>query len=302
VSLPRSGRFARIRSETGRSQASPAGLSLTADEATNTLIAAGESRTLDRLERLIRELDVREAQVLVEVLAVTLSQSQTLDLGMEIQRRTRDGETLLLFTSLFGLGSPSLPEGAGLPTPTATGFSGVVLDPGQFSIVLSAFSALNEGRFLSIPKMLVNNNQQATLNSVLQSPFSSTYVSNTVSTTSFGGTQDAGTTVTVRPQIAEGDHLVVDYAVSLSAFVGQAPDPNLPPPRQQNHLQSVATVPDGYTVALGGLEIEQDAEAVSKVPLLGDIPWLGALFQSLQVVPAVRIGPEPGLELAPGLA
>ena len=52
------------------------------------------------------------------------------------------------------------------------------------------------------------------------------------------------------------------------------------PPRQQNNLQSVATIPDGYTVALGGLETTSETERVSRVPLLGSIPLLGRLFRS----------------------
>jgi general secretion pathway protein D len=115
---------------------------------------------------------------------------------------------------------------------------------------------------------------------VLQEPFLSTNASNTVATTSFGGTQDAGTTVTVTPQIAEGDHLVLEYSLSLSTFVGESSDPSLPPPRQQNNLQSVVTVPDGYTIVVGGLEVETTADAVSQVPLLGDLPLVGELFKS----------------------
>ncbi|MEW6747139.1 MAG: secretin N-terminal domain-containing protein [Planctomycetota bacterium] len=195
-------RLQRDAGAPGESQA----LLVSADQATNTLIAVGEGRSLDQLEELIRKLDVREAQVLVEVLVATLSESDTLDLGMELQRRTHDDDTLYLFASLFGLGSPALVGDSSLPTDLASGFSGVVLDPGEFSILLRAFQVLNQGRSLTIPKLLVNNNEQAVLNSVLQNPFSTTSISNTVATTSFGGTQDAGTTVTVRPQIAEGDH------------------------------------------------------------------------------------------------
>ena len=54
----------------------------------------------------------------------------------------------------------------------------------------------------------------------------------------------------------------------------------LSPPRQQNSLTSVATVPDGFAVVVGGLEVEQETESASKVPLLGDLPILGALFRS----------------------
>ena len=122
---------------------------------------------------------------------------------------------------------------------------------------MRALETLNHGRSLKIPRVLVNNNQQGRLDSVLQQPFSSTNASNTVATTSFGGTLDAGTTITVRPQIAEGDHLLLEYDVSVSAFVGDSSDPALPPPRQQNKVQSSVTIPDGYTVVVGGLSDRQ---------------------------------------------
>ena len=58
-------------------------------------------------------------------------------------------------------------------------------------------------------------NEEATLASTLQTPFASTNASNTVATTSFGGTFDAGTTISVKPQVADGDQLVIDYSVSV---------------------------------------------------------------------------------------
>ena len=250
---------------------------LTADKATNRLIAMGEGRVLDELGRLIRELDVRTPQVLVEALVVTLTESQTRAFGVELQHLGAENDTVVKLGSLFGLGSPD-PAALTLPASSGTGFSGVVLNPGDFSAAVRALQTVNEGRTLTIPKVLVNNNQAALLNSVLQTPFASTNASTTVATTSFGGTQDAGTTIQVTPQIADGDQLVLDYTVSLSAFVGTSADPTLPPPRQENKLKSIVTVPDGYAVVVGGLEIGKESKARSQVPVLGDIPILGWFF------------------------
>jgi general secretion pathway protein D len=155
-----------------------------------------------------------------------------------------------------------------------------MLDPGSFSALVHALETLNHGRTLTIPRVLVNNNQQGRLDSVLQTPFQSTNASTTVATTSFGGTQDAGTTITVKPQIAEGDHLLLDYDVSISAFVGTSTSPSLPPPRQQDKIQSSVTIPEGYTIVVGGLEIQSDTNGSSRLPWLADIPLLGHLFES----------------------
>lgn len=263
-------------------------LVLTADEGTNTLIATGDARRLAQLEQLIRQLDVRQPQVMIEVMVVSLTEGQTLDLGVELEKLQVSGDTLITLSSLFGLGIPRIAPGIGpgisgaadAMAPGGAGFTGLALSPGDFGTLVRALETLNEGRSLNIPRVLVNNNQQATLDSVLQAPFLSTNASDTIATTSFGGTQDAGTTVTVTPQIAAGDHLILEYSVSLSSFVGESSDPGLPPPRQQSTLQSVVTIPDGYTIAVGGMEIESSAEAISQIPLLGDIPFIGEVFKS----------------------
>jgi general secretion pathway protein D len=252
---------------------------LTADKATNRLIAMGNARVLEQLATLIAELDVRHPQVLVEALVVILTDDQTRSLGVEMQKMGIDNGVQWKLASLFGLGSPD-PTSFGLPPLGGTGASGVILDPGSFSAAVRALETINKGRSLTIPKVLVNNNQQATLDSVLQTPFASTNASTTVATTSFGGTLDAGTQISVTPQITEGDQLLLEYSISLSAFAGPPSSPNLPPPRQENKLQSTVSVPDGYTVVVGGLEIQGESKSVSAVPFLGDIPLLGALFSN----------------------
>lgn len=252
-------------------------LTLTADEATSTIIAMGDPRLLDQVRRLIDELDVRQPQVMVEILIVSLSDSQTLDLGVELEKIEVSGDVRITLSSLFGLSS--LTDGI-RSVGNARGGSALVLSPGDFSVVVRALETVNDGRSLNVPRVLVNNNQQASLNSVLQQPFVSINAFDTIATTSFGGTQDAGTVVTVKPQIAEGDHLIVDYSVTLSAFVGESADPSLPPPRQENRLQSVATIPDGYVVALGGIEVTNQSKGVSQVPGLAGIPIVGELFKN----------------------
>jgi type II secretory pathway component GspD/PulD (secretin) len=255
------------------------GVSLSADSGTNTLIAVGDVHVLDQIEKLLQTLDVRQPQVMLEALVLALTDSQARELGVEMQKLVTSGSVQGRLSSLFGLGAPD-PGTGGLPLASGTGFTGVVLDPGSFSALVHALETLNHGRTLTIPRVLVNNNQQGRLDSVLQTPFQSTNASTTVATTSFGGTQDAGTTITVKPQISEGDHLLIDYDVSVSAFVGEATSPSLPPPRQQNKIQSSVTIPDGYTIVVGGLQIDSQTSGSSQLPWLADIPLLGWLFRS----------------------
>ncbi len=254
-------------------------ISLSLDEGTNRILAIGPPRGLDDLARLIEQLDQQEPQVLVETLIVTLTESQTRDLAVELQKIGEEDGALYSLASLFSAGSPN-PSSNTLPAAAGTGLGAVVLDPRSFSGVLHALETLNRGRSLTVPKLLVNNHETAHLDSVLQQPFATSNTSTNLATISFGGTLDAGTSVQVTPQITDGDQLLVEYAVSLSTFVGDSADPTLPPPRQENKLESVATVPDGYTVVVGGLEVETDTHAESRVPILGAIPLVGNLFKS----------------------
>ncbi|QKK07507.1 MAG: hypothetical protein HND58_04570 [Planctomycetota bacterium] len=262
------------------SRPEPRELQLTADPATNSIIAIGEVAELERLERLLKDLDVRRPQVLLEVLIVSLSESDSLDLGVEIDALLNGpNDTVAKLSSLFGLSSTGA-GASGIEGNRGAGLTGIVLNPGDFSVVLRALQSLNEGRSLSIPKVLVASNEQASLNSVLEQPYTTLNASDTVATTSFGGSSDAGTEVSVRPQIAEGDHLRLEYQISLSAFVGAASDPSVPPPRQQNSIDSVATIPDGYTIAVGGIELTTEGYAETGIPLLSDIPLLGEAFKN----------------------
>jgi len=254
-------------------------VTLAKDSGTNRILAVGPPRLLDEIGRIVESLDLRHPQVLVEALIVTLTEDQSRELAVELQKLgTADG-TLFRLASLFDAGSPD-PSSSTLPAARGTGLETVVLDPGSFSGVLRALETVSHGRTLTIPKVLVNSNETATLDSVLQTPYASTNASTTVATTSFGGTLDAGTQVSVTPQITEGDELLLDYTVALSTFVGAAADPALPPPRQENKLSSSATVPDGFAVVVGGLEVETESAGESRVPILGSLPIIGRLFKS----------------------
>ena len=54
---------------------------------------------------------------------------------------------------------------------------------------------------------------------------------------------------------------------------------NVPPPKTKNEIKTFVTVPDGKTIVLGGLTIQNDSTSVDKIPLLGDLPFIGPLFQ-----------------------
>jgi len=255
-------------------------LTLTADDGTNTLIAVGEPRLLSQLETLLQTVDVRQPQVMLEVMLVSMNDSDAKSLGVELERISTSGGITSRVSSLFGLSAPATAAGGATRTVgDAAGFTGAVLNPGEFSVVVRAIETVNKGRQSSLPRVLVNNNEQAQFSSTLQQPVTTQRATDQTTTTSFAGFEDAGTKISIRPQIAEGDHLVLQYSLSLSSFIGSATG-GIPPARQQNEVDSIATIPDGHTVVVGGLELVTDGDSESRIPLLGRLPLLGNLFKN----------------------
>ena len=253
---------------------------LTADTITNSLIALGDPRALDQVEALLKQLDQRQPQVDIEIIMVSLSDNQNQALGIELLKQITDGKTTGTVASLFGLNSPgpgSIVQGAA----SATGVGGVVLRPGDFAGVIQALETVTNGRQMVRSKVVVNNNAKAVVDGVVQEPLASTN-SNGVAgaTTSFSGTSDAGTKIAVTPQISSADYVTVTYNVSQSSFLGESTTPGLPPTKRQDAVASVATVPDGSVIALGGLSNRGESLGEKRVPFLGGIPLLGALFRS----------------------
>ncbi len=252
---------------------------LTVDEATNTLIVVATVELHTEIEKLVRELDKRRPQVLIELTMVSITASDSLALGIELEALDLGDPWDYILFSTFGLSSIDTATGARTLNP-GVGFNGALLGPDEVPILMQALATRAEARTLAAPRILVGDNGTATIASVDQAPFTSLNASDTVATTSFAGFADAGTTVSVTPHIAEGDHLAVDYQLTFSSFTGAASGTAAPPPRSSNTISSTVEVPDGYTVVVGGLLVDNSSESISEVPFVGRIPGLGLLFQN----------------------
>ena len=253
-------------------------LSINVDKGTNSIIAMAEPRMLTQIQKLIELIDLRQPQVMLEMTLVSLSEQDAMNLGIELEKVGLFDGASYQVSSLFGLtGGTAGNRTAG----DSRGLTSAVLNPGDFSVVLRALQTISRGSTRSVPSILVSNNESARFDSTLQQPY---VVSNTTSgagtTTSFGGTQDAGTTIDVTPQIGQADQLLLKYSITLSSFVGAPPANGLPPPRQQNSVGSKATIPDGFTVVVGGIELQNEGKNTSQVPGVGDVPILGELFKT----------------------
>ncbi len=248
------------------------------DPNTNTLIVMATPAVQAIYLDLIEKLDKRRPQVLIEITLVTLDTSGGFSLGVEYSRSDQGNDERSLTFSSFGLSEADTSTGS-LDIIPGLGFNGTVVSADIANVVVRALSTSGRAKVVSAPRILVNDNATGNLTSAADAPYVSVNASNTVSTTSFGGFESAGTTIDVTPHISEGDHLSLEYSVSLSSF-GEGGSEGVPPPRQRSELSSEVTVPDGNTVIVGGLNSNNITETIQKVPLLGDIPVLEYLFSS----------------------
>ncbi|MCA9140967.1 MAG: hypothetical protein KDB00_29550, partial [Planctomycetales bacterium] len=253
----------------------PGGARISADVATNSLIVYAPSNVQSLYEKLIRSLDQRRPQVLIQADIIAIDTSDNFSLGVEISGGDRTGSKRLFEFTSFGLSEVNPTTGA-LSVNPALGFNGVLIDPEVADVIVQALSRHTRGRVLSSPKVLVNDNQTGILNSISSVPFQAFSQGETTTLTGLGGNQEAGTTIQVTPHINEDDHLQLEFDVEFSTFVGTAGD-NLPPPRQIDRVGSVVTIPDGKTVVVGGLKRTSDGDSFTGVPWLEKIPVIREL-------------------------
>ncbi|MEM7691172.1 MAG: type II secretion system secretin GspD [Pseudomonadota bacterium] len=280
-----------------------------ADEGTNSLIITADTDEMAALEAVIQRLDIRRAQVLVEAIIVELEVIDGQDLGLQwlfandsglygsnVQQNNAtlaniggailgdnsdsDGAT----TGDFNLGSlASALAGTG---GTTLGW-GVVDDDLSMTVILNALEEQTNANILSTPSLLTLDNQEAFITVGQNVPFITGSFTNTGANA--GATnpfqtierQNVGITLTVTPQINEGDSVVLDIKQEVNSLTNATASVDASDIITNERLiQTKVLASDSRVVVLGGL-IQDDVQAVEqRVPLLGDIPFLGRLFRN----------------------
>jgi len=234
---------------------SPNRAQVTADVNTNSLIVIADETTQRIYEELIDKVDRRSPQVLIEAKIVTVDTSNQFSLGIEVSGGDRTGESRLFGFSQFGLSSVDLATGALSFGGTLPGFNGALLRPEEADVLVNALSAHSRAKVVASPRILVNENNEGVIESVVSQPFASINSTNAAASTSLGGNQEAGTTISVVPHISDGDHLELDFSIEFSSF-------------------------DGHTVIVGGLNQESVSGSVSAIPWLKEIPIIRDLSKN----------------------
>jgi len=134
---------------------------------------------------------------------------------------------------------------------------------------------------LSVPSILVNNNDSATISTLDERPFTQ-ITANGVggqSQENFQGYEEAGITLTISPSISASRYLRLNLELEVSNFLGATTNATIPPPRVTRRLQTTVNVPDGDTMVVGGVITNNTTFQRRQLPWLGDIPVIGALFR-----------------------
>ncbi len=249
------------------------GIQILADESVNQLVVRAPVRQQEEIKSVIDRIDSRRPQVYIEARIVTVNASESFQLSVDTALTDPRGD-FPTFTN-FGL----IDDPRNTTVNPLQGFTSAVIHNDYIPIIINALETEGDGRVLSTPRILVKDNEEASIDSTQNEPFSqTTQTVGTPTQTSLGGTISAGTRLTVTPQISSGGFLTLEFEVELSSFLEQT-NPDLPPPTRSDVMSSVVTVPSGSTVVLGGLTFESENNTENRVPILGSIPLIGELFK-----------------------
>jgi general secretion pathway protein D len=264
-----------------------------ADEAANALILSGPPDILNSVQNIIRKLDIRRAQVLVEAIIAEVSADKVKELGVQWIVDGSPGGTGPV--GVINLGSPkisdiataaALGEPLSLPSGTLVGFGEFDSASVNFAAVLRALESDSSTNILATPSILTLDNQEAEIIIGQNVPFiTGSYAATGASSTSVNPFQtvqreDVGLTLKVTPQINEGSAIQLDIEHELSSIDSTATAVASDLVTRKRVIKTSVVVDDGSTIVLGGLLQENLQQQEEKVPLLGDIPALGNLFKA----------------------
>jgi general secretion pathway protein D len=249
------------------------------DPETGSLVVVTDEKTNEQIKKVVEALDRPVPQVLIKVLFLEVTHTHDLDLGVEglshhkstkgpIYDQHVDMQTI---QTIFGIGSQ-----------TTGGFYHLVEK--DLDATLRALAEVTKLEVLSRPSILTRNNQQAMITVGKKVPFIQnsriTQLGETINTVVY---DDIGIILRVTPHISEDRVVSMDVTPEISTLTGETvPISNTvnAPVFAMRSAQTGVVVPDGKTVVIGGLMEDSKNKDAKKVPILGDIPLLGALFQN----------------------
>ncbi|MDD3065170.1 MAG: secretin N-terminal domain-containing protein [Endomicrobiaceae bacterium] len=265
---------------------------IVSDVRTNSIIITDLADSIDKMEGLIRSLDIPTQQVMLEAKIVDVNISKGLSIGTQINQlyRTGTGNTNPLTGSpnFFYKNSNSDGEsGSFLSLNKSFGQVGVSILQGDWNIdaVIEAGIENKTAKILTNPKLLVLNNQEASIDIVEEVPYleSKTTSSSTGDVTGTMAFKQVGIKLRVKPQINRDGSIVLQVSPEQSFRTGEmVGGTDGTPVVNTSKTTTTLMLRSGETAAIGGLIRETEDGTERKVPLLGDIPLLGYLFKGVE--------------------
>jgi general secretion pathway protein D len=279
-------------------------------EGANALVIAAPADVQRRLGEVIRQLDVRREQVLVEAVIVEISDIAAQRLGVQFLLSGTGGSNIPFSVTNYSNAAPNLLSVAGaivserrygqdnstsvaLRTAAVNsllnanggqfGFGGNLGSGAVFGFVVNAVKADTASNVLSTPSVMALDNQQAHILVGQNVPIATGQALSNNFDNAFRTVQrqDVGIVLDVRPQINAGNTIKLSLRQEVSSIASAVVTANIPDLiLNKREISTTVTVDDGQIIALGGLIDENERRAIEKVPLLGDIPFLGNLFRS----------------------
>lgn len=246
-----------------------------ANETTNTLMVLTPEKNFPRVQAILDSLDTPQPQVLIRVLIAEVTIDDELDIGVEGEFFNLSGSIESALTD-FGVAA------------AGGGFKAVVVDSNDFLISIRALQQLGKLEIVSRPYILASDNQPSNMLVGEEFPFVTntreTDAGNTINTIEY---RDIGLILNVTPQINPDNRVTLDVSQELSALTGRTVAIS-----EQLNAQVIAkrlaetriAIKDGQTIVIGGLMEDKNTSTDRKVPLLGDLPAVGALFRRTQEV------------------
>ncbi|RME59674.1 MAG: type II secretion system protein GspD, partial [Caldilineae bacterium] len=266
-----------------------------ADKTTNALLITADTGDIPGVERIIRKLDIRRRQVLVEALIVEVSADMAQQFGIEWQAAATPTDTRV--TPLGGT-SFSSSTGTSIQSvsadPLAAAGGGLVVGAVNGTVTLNGVEYLNlaalaraletqaDTNVLSTPNLLTLDNEEAEIIVGQNVPFI------TGSAQTQGGTanpfqtierKDIGLTLRVKPQISEGDTVRLELYQEISSIDTAATGQGADLITNKRSIKTVVLANDQQMIVLGGLMRDDATSGVQRVPCLGAVPVLGEAFK-----------------------
>jgi len=286
---------AGARTSSGKASTGAQSSMIQADESLNALVVQAEPGQMAEIKNIVSQLDVRRAQVLIEAAIVEISASAGQDLGVQWGFGfNNEGPVGGINFDNVGNSISAIAAAVANPTAAATTAlaNGITLGGGkrsgdniEFGAILQALASTANTNILSTPSIMTIDNQEAEIVVGQNVPFITGSTTNTSSGTNNPFTtvsrEDIGLTLRVIPHIHDGDVLRLEIYQETSDLV--APPAGINASDITTTKRSIKTVilsDDEQTIVLGGLVRDDVIDSVSKVPLLGDVPFFGRLFRS----------------------